>query len=117
VLYLPLDIVPGEEFNAVGIDPRTGSVLQHQAKVVNRERVDACGEIVDGWVVESTQTFSGTASAAPPRTYRYIIAPQFGGLIISEEIRTATAQGTTDVTLSLAQVKPAPLPPQSGAPQ
>jgi hypothetical protein len=114
VLYLPLEIVPGEEFNSVGIDPRTGSVLQNQAKVVKRERVDACGEVVDGWVVESTQTFSGTAQTAPPRTYRYIIAPQLGGIIVSEEIHTATAQGNTDVTLSLGQVKPAPLPPTQG---
>ena len=117
VLYLPLDIVPGEEFNAVGIDPRTGSVLQHQAKVLKRDRVDACGEVVDGWVVESTQTFTGPGQAAPPRTYKYVIAPQFGGIIISEEIHTAGPQGTTDVVLSLGQVKPAPLPaapPQQG---
>jgi hypothetical protein len=111
VLYLPLDIVPGEEFNAVGIDPRTGSVLQHRAKVTKRDRVDACGEVVDGWVVESTQTFSGPGQAAPPRTYRYIIAPQLGGIIISEGIQTSGPQGTTDVVLSLAQVKPAALPP------
>jgi hypothetical protein len=111
VLYLPLDIVPGEEFNAVGIDPRTGSVLQHQAKVIKRDRVDACGEVVDGWVVESTQTFTGPGQAAPPRTYRYVVAPQLGGIIISEEIHTAGPQGTTDVVLSLAQLKPAALPP------
>ena len=118
VLYLPLEVVPGEEFNAVGIDTRSGSVLQNQAKVVKRERVDACGEVVDGWVVEATQTFSGAAQAAPPRTYRYIVAPQLGGIIISEDIHTATAQGTTDVTLSLGQLKPSPLPaapPQQGA--
>jgi hypothetical protein len=116
VLYLPLDIVPGEEFNSVGIDPRSGSVLQHQAKVVKRDRVDACGEVVDGWVVESTQTFSGSGQTAPPRTYRYIIAPQFGGLIISEELHTTSPQGSTDVVLSLGQVKPTPLPaqPQQG---
>ena len=115
MLYLPLDIVPGEEFNSVGIDPRSGSVLQNQAKVLKRERVDACGEVVDGWSVESTQTFSGAGQAAPPRTYRYIIAPQLGGIIISEEIHTTTPQGTTDVTLSLGQLKPAPLPPSQGA--
>jgi hypothetical protein len=117
VLYLPLDVVPGEEFNAVGIDSRTGAVLQHQAKVVKRDRVDACGEVVDGWVVESTQTFTGAAAASPPRTYKYIVAPQLGGIIISEEIHTSTPQGTTDVVLSLGQLKPAPLPPappQSG---
>jgi hypothetical protein len=117
VLYLPLDIVPGEEFNAVGIDPRTGSVLQHQARVIKRDRVDACGEVVDGWVVESTQTFTGPGQTAPPRTYRYLIAPQLGGIIISEEIHTSSPQGTTDVVLSLGQLKPAPLPaapPQQG---
>jgi hypothetical protein len=113
VLYLPLEIVPGEEFNAVGVDPRTGSVLQHQAKVIKRDRVDACGEVVDGWIVESTQTFTGPGQTAPPRTYRYIVAPQLGGIIISEEIHTSSPQGTTDVVLSLGQLKPAPLPPAS----
>jgi hypothetical protein len=123
VLYLPLEIVPGEEFNAVGVDPRTGSVLQHQAKVIKRDRVDACGEVVDGWIVESTQTFSGPGitgpgQTAPPRTYRYIVAPQLGGIIISEEIHTSSPQSTTDVVLSLGQLKPVPLPPappQQGA--
>ncbi len=113
VLYLPLEVVPGEEFNSVGIDPRSGSVLQNKAKVVKRERVDACGEVVDGWAVESTQTFSGSGQTAPPRTYRYIIAPQLGGIIISEEIHTTNAEGNSDVTLSLGQLKPAPLPAQS----
>jgi hypothetical protein len=112
VLYLPLEIVPGEEFNSVGIDPRTGSVLQNQAKVLTRARVDACGEVVDGWAVQATQTFSGAGQTAPPRSYRYIIAPQFGGIIISEELHTTGPQGTTDVTLSLGQLKPAPLPAQ-----
>jgi hypothetical protein len=85
-------------------------VLQHQAKVVKRERVDACGDVVDGWAVEATQTFSRGGQTAPPRTYRYIVAPQLGGLIISEQIHTTTAQGTTDVTLSLGQLQPSPLP-------
>jgi len=118
VLYLPLDVVPGEEFNAVGIDPRTGSVLQHKAKVIKRDRVDACGDVVDGWVVESTQTFSGPGQSSTPRTYRYIVAPQLGGIIISEEIHTSNPQGATDVVLSLGQLKPSalpPAPPQQGA--
>jgi len=110
VLYLPLEIQTGEQFTSVGIDPRTGSVLENKAKVLSRERVDACGDVVDGWAVESTQTFSGTSATAPPRTYRYIIAPQLGGIIVSEEIHTAGAAGSTDVTLSLGQLKPSPLP-------
>jgi hypothetical protein len=111
VLYLPLAIEPGESFESVGIDSRTGQVLQHQAQVVRRERVDACGEIVDGWVVEATQTFSGQGTAA--RSYRYIIAPQLGGLMISEQVKVTAAEGTLDVTFSLGQTKPAPLPTQA----
>ncbi|HLF41313.1 MAG TPA: hypothetical protein VI854_07560, partial [Acidimicrobiia bacterium] len=110
VLYLPLQIEPGEQFSSVGIDPRTGQVLQHQAKVLNRERVDACGEIVDGWAVEATQTFSGQGTAT--RTYKYIVAPQLGGIIVSEEFHATTPQGTTDLVISLGQLKPSPLPAQ-----
>ncbi len=113
VLYLPLPIEPGESFSSVGIDPRTGQVFQNQARVLRRERVDACGDIVDGWAVESTQTFSGSGTAT--RTYRYIIAPQLGGVIISEELHVAAATGNTDVTFSLGQLKPAALPVQQGS--
>lgn len=111
VLYLPLPIEPGESFESVGIDSRTGQVLQHQAQVVRRERVDACGEIVDGWAIEATQTFSGQGTTT--RTYRYLIAPQLGGLPISEQIKITAPEGTLDVTFSLGQTKPTPLPTQA----
>ena len=111
VLYLPLPIQPGESFESVGIDSRTGQVLQHQAQVVRRERVDACGEIVDGWVVEANQTFSGSGTTT--RSYRYIFAPQLGGLMISEQIKITAPEGTLDVTFSLGQTEPTPLPDQA----
>ncbi len=111
VLYLPLAIEPGESFESVGIDSRSGQVLQHQAQVVRRERVDACGEIVDGWAVEATQTFSGSGTAT--RTYRYLMAPQLGGIMISEQVKITAPEGTLDVTFSLGQTKPTPLPTQA----
>jgi hypothetical protein len=113
VLYFPLQVEPGEEFTSVGIDPRTGSVLQHRGRVMRHERVDACGEIVDGWAVESTQTFSGSAQTSPPRTYRYIVAPQLGGIIVSEEIHVTSPQGQTDAVFSLGQLQPTPLPAEA----
>ncbi|MGH9038635.1 MAG: hypothetical protein ACRDZ3_00210, partial [Acidimicrobiia bacterium] len=111
VLFLPLPIQAGESFESVGIDSRSGQVLQHQAQVVRRERVDACGEIVDGWAVEATQTFSGASTAT--RSYRYIMAPQLGGIPISEQIKITAPDGTLDVTFSLGQTKPTPLPDQA----
>jgi hypothetical protein len=113
VLYFPLQVEPGEQFTSVGIDARTGAVLQHQARVLRRERVDACGEIVDGWAVESTQTFSGSAQTSPPRTYRYIVATQLGGLIVSEEVHVTSPQGQTDAVFSLGQLRPSPLPAEA----
>jgi hypothetical protein len=119
VMYLPLPIAPGEQFNSVGIDPRSGSVLQHQARVIRRQRVDACGEIVDGWLIEATQTFSGAAATAtstsPSRTYNYIVAPQLGGIIISEAVHVASPDGTSDITFSLGQLRPSALPAQAQA--
>jgi hypothetical protein len=113
VLYFPLPVEPGEQFTSVGIDARTGSVLQHQARVLRRERVDACGEIVDGWAVESTQTFTGSAQTSPTRSYRYIVAPQLGGIIVSEELHVTSPQGQTDAVFSLAQLRPSPLPAEA----
>lgn len=108
VLYLPLDVIPGEKFESVGIDSRTGQVLQHSAKVLTRKRIDACGDIVDGWEVEATQTFSGASTST--RNYRYIVAPQLGGIIISENLQATSPQTSIDITLSLAQLKPSALP-------
>jgi hypothetical protein len=111
VLYLPLPVEPGESWTSVGIDPRTGAVLQHQGKVLRRQRVDACGDVVDGWLVEATQTFTGTAgNTSASQTYRYVVATQLGGMLISEERHVASPQGNTDVTFSLGQLRPSPLP-------
>jgi hypothetical protein len=111
VLYLPLPVEPGESWTSVGIDPRTGAVLQHQAQVVRRLRVDACGDVVDGWLVEATQTFTSTSGSTPaPVTYRYVVATQLGGILISEERHVTSPQGNTDVTFTLAQLRPTPLP-------
>lgn len=111
VLYLPLPVEPGESWSSVGIDPRSGSVLQHQARVIRRQRIDACGDVVDGWLVEATQTFTGSSgTSSAPVTYRYVVATQLGGLVISEERHVTSPQGNTDVTFTLGQLRPSPLP-------
>jgi hypothetical protein len=110
VLYLPLQVFPGEQYQSVGIDTRTGATLQHTAKVVERTRVDACGDVVDGWLVEARQVFSGPDGPSS-REYTYIVATQRGGVLISEayaqEIPGVTG---VDVVLSLGQLEPSPLP-------
>lgn len=114
VLYLPLQVFPGEEYQSVGIDPRSGATLQHTATVKERVRVDACGDVVDGWMVEATQVFAGPTGSSQ-RQYDYIVATQLGGVLVFERTRQElSALGSIDLSIGLAQLEPSPLPDQEG---
>lgn len=108
VLILPLPVSSNEEYQSVGVDPRTGQTLVHRAHVLARERVDACGEVVDGWAVEAEQ--AGNDPDAPVVKYRYLVAPQYGGLIVSEKLTYSAGGLDNDFLFRLGQVDPGPLP-------
>jgi hypothetical protein len=108
ILILPLPVSSNEEYQSVGVDPRSGQTLTHRAKVLARERVDACGEVVDGWAVEAERTTS--SPDAPVVTYRYLVAPQYGGLIISEKLNYSAGGLDNEFLFRLGQVDPDPLP-------
>ena len=110
VLLLPLPVLPGEQVQSSGVDPRSLNVLQINAQVAKRVRVDACGEVVDGWSVEGTRTFSQGSTAGTPHDYDFVVATQLGAMMISEHIKVTTAQASIDATFSLGQLKPDPLP-------
>ncbi len=112
IKYLPLDegiLRAGQTFDEVGISTRSLGVLRHTGSVVRKVRVDACGEVVEGWQVQATQTSSDSASS--PRSYFYNIATQYGGLFIAENSVQTLADGTVvTIDLSLAALDPQPLP-------
>lgn len=108
VLILPLPVSTNEEYQSVGVDPVSGQTLVHKAKVLARERVDACGEVVDGWAVEAEQTSSD--QDAPIVRYRYLVAPQYGGMIISEKLNYAAGGLDNEFLFRLGQIEPAALP-------
>ncbi len=110
VLVLPLPVLPGEQFQSSGVDPRTFDALQINAQVTKRVRVDACGEVVDGWSVEGTRTFSAGNTQGTPHDYDFVVATQLGAVLISEHIKLTAAQGTFDGTFSIGQLDPDPLP-------
>jgi hypothetical protein len=108
VLYMPLPIRPGTQWQAAAVDPKTGETLSISAQATDHERVDACGEIVDGWRINSTLTFSGKDNVS--QTFNYIVAPQLGALVIDEKIQETTSTATYDIESNLGQTKPDPLP-------
>lgn len=107
LLLLGLPVDPSESFHSTATDPKSGQTIVQDAAVKGRARIDACGDLVDGWRVESTQTRSDAGGSV---AYNYLVATQYGGALILEEIHTAGEDGSEfDVTFSLGQLNPDPV--------
>ena len=89
-LPLPIQIGPGASFDTTGIDARNPlriKTLTHNGFVKERKRVDACGTVVDSWLIEAEQVVTAGTSTSR-RRYHYSIAPHFGGMIIFEHVES-----------------------------
>jgi hypothetical protein len=113
VLYMPLAIQQGESFTGFGLDPKSGQSLRVDGQTVQRQTVDACGTLRDGWLVKATVTESG-AGAAYTHTDEYVFSTDLGGLMLSRHIKgsfpTGAGTETDDITYSIAQTSPTPDP-------
>jgi len=111
LLLLPLPVNTGEDYKSVAVDPK-GQTIVLEATVVRRGRIDACGKLVDGWLVHGTETITGAPGSVPPKyDYTFIIAPQYGGVLINEHVIADTADGgKVDLDFTQGQLGPDPLP-------
>jgi hypothetical protein len=57
--------------------------------------VDACGTLIDAWLVIAKQTYAAGDDSVPSK-FHYAIAPHFGGLIVFEHIESPCASATTE---------------------
>lgn len=105
LLLLPLRVRAGEKFQSVAVDATSGQTLSLDAEVRQQERIDACGEILEGWRVNAILTSSESDA---PITYNYIVAPQFGAVLLYEEIerQEPDGQGTAKLRFTLGQKEP-----------
>ena len=111
LLLLPLPVAAGEEFESVAVDRTRGRTIVLQGTVRGPLRVDACGKYVDGWQVEASVRDSGSGSESAEYTWRYAIAPQYGGLLINESLIFGDSAGPDAVfTFKVGQLDPDPLP-------
>jgi hypothetical protein len=110
---MPTPIVAGMTFNSQAADPATGRVVEIQAQIPRRGRVDACGTIIEGWLVTGTQTVSDPNGGGSPVTVPFtsIYATQFGALPIGEDTTITAGAVTTHAVNNIGQEKPGPLPP------
>lgn len=108
LLLLPLGIRPGETFRSAAVDPRTGQTLEIDAKVMEPDRIDACGEIIEGWKVEGILR----SNAAEPVKYTYIIAPHLGAVFLQQQYEQGEGDQKTTLTFTLGQKDPGEVAPQ-----
>jgi hypothetical protein len=106
VQVLPLAVLPNEIFRSVGVDTTNQVTLVHEGVVKNRNRVDACGDIVDGWEITIDATFvDGEDTARTSETF--FVATQYGAMPILE---SANFGENGNRIFNLAQLIPDPLP-------
>ncbi|MEY2469813.1 MAG: hypothetical protein QOF21_2511 [Actinomycetota bacterium] len=129
VMILPLEggvVRSGQEFRSIGIDATSGAVLTNAGLVGRKSRVDACGEIVEGYVVSLSQIYSGDFNTGDPvgtvtniatrnqtRNIDYVFATQYGAMPIQETLSVGDI--AVDPTgfigkWELGGLTPAPLP-------
>ena len=104
LLIVPLPIRPGEHFQSAAVDSSTGASASYEADVVKRDRVDACGTLVEGWLVSGTQSFSGDAGTYTQK-YDVIFATGMG-LIVSEKTVFSSTDRSLDLHTTLGQTTP-----------
>lgn len=109
LLLMPLGVRPGERFSAAAADPTSGITGQVTGRSIRRERVDACGEILEGWLHETTVTFGGRGSTST-RTYNFIGSTNLGGILIGEQVEETNPEGTFKLTYTIGQSRPDPAP-------
>ena len=93
IQYLPLPVQVGTaaSWRSAGVDPRPGApqqTIQHNGFVKERMRIDACGSVIDSWLIEAEQ-ITGAGTSSTRKKYHYSIAPHFGGLIVFEHVESA----------------------------
>ncbi|MEY2569074.1 MAG: hypothetical protein QOE35_3603 [Actinomycetota bacterium] len=109
LLFLPLPITAGNKWSSQSVDSRSLATLQIDGGVVGHTNVDACGTLLDGWLVQSTLTYSD-GSTTETSVYNYVVALQYGALIIGEHTEAPKDNPTLVTDFNIGQVSPRPLP-------
>lgn len=109
LLYLPLPVRAGSFWDSTSVDATSGETRRIEGKVNERRSIDACGTLIDGWLVEITEV---RASAAGTWMIQYeaVVSTEFGAVIIGERYAGESSTGTIEADYRVGQVEPDELP-------
>jgi hypothetical protein len=92
VQLLPFPAANGAQWTVLSRDDATHTVYQAVASITGDMRVDACGTPLAAWRVEWSGNIV-TPGARDAVTAVYGVAPQYGGLVISDHVRDQADYG------------------------
>lgn len=91
---------PVTTWRGAGSDPVHGSTMTVDGTIKDRERIDACGVLVDSWLVTADVRLAGPL-VNQQWTWRLNVATQYGGLIVAERVQSTGTIGLTDYARDL----------------
>jgi len=114
---LPLPATPGEQFTSVAIDPTNFAELEYDGTVGAPVRINACGQLMEGYTVTGKETFTeieAAGIAATTATYTLVVAPQYGAIPIQETTVESLGTESYSLTSTIDEVPPLDTGPAAG---
>lgn len=96
VTLMPFPAENGATWRGASVDGENGATMRYEGSIGPRQRVDACGKLVDAVSVTlKGETFeSGREEQAAQFKAVYAIATQYGGLSVQDEVDITRAHST-----------------------
>jgi hypothetical protein len=94
-------LVRGASVTASGVDPRSATSMQFTSTVTGKTRVDACGTLLDSWVLDLTKGKVISATQNLDFSATYDMGTQYGGLLLRERTAFAGTEGSDGVSRTI----------------
>lgn len=108
IKYITLPGIIGAEgaFSTTSVDPTTQAVITHEGETIQRQPVDACGEMIDSWFVDAKQTFTAPDGTTYVTNMQYGIATQLGGMIVLEHFEVPSGDPDRVLDFAIGSIAP-----------
>lgn len=114
LMQLPAEgLTSGSGWDSAGTDPISGVGMYVHGVVSGRQRVDACGTVIDAWKVQLTGSVLRTSSNSDDFTVTYDVATQLGGLFVGAD---STLTRGEELTVHVKQLINADRPQSAASP-
>lgn len=96
-----LAAIIGDSYRSSGTDPLTQTTMLLEARITGKTRVDACGEWIDAFDIEVVTGRIIGPSKQIAFAGSYAVAPQYGGLVVEDDIDMTGTQDFVEVASDL----------------